>query len=217
MTPNLLVIWNIGDEDDVCRLFLPYWRLSGCDLLFSSPLNSPSKLNGVDHVNFGKKLTGRKEDWHFYQERCLDTFKYVLTLPYQGIWFNQYDSFFLGRLPELNETDCIAHCMGNKQPPYKASIFTHPPWGYGRKTLQRLVDACAKYDLSTLEDGAMDRAFALVMEENGIKVSPSNDWSFSCNSLDSNDWIAQGRQAVKDGKIAFHGIKTAQMLNALLE
>lgn len=212
---HLLVIFNVGAEDPVCRDFLPWWQKSGYDLLFSSPLDAPSRLAGVEHVHFGKALTHRSHDDYWqYQSRVLDTMKYCLTLRPEVFLFTQFDSICLGPLPRFDENACVMHLQGYDAPPFKSKKFWHPPWLFGRVILQRFVEHASRHDIRC-EQGVMDRWLAWIMECHGIEPTPCS-WSWSANSMDTAQRTESARQAVRDGKLFFHGIKNKSMLERLL-
>lgn len=214
MTPNILVIFNIDKEDDICEMFLPFWRTSGCDLLFSSPLDAPSKLDFVDHVYFGKKLTARgAEDYWYYQSRVLDTFKYCLTLEYEGFIFTQYDSICLGKLPVISTSDSIHHFAGANTQPFESKFCLHPPWCFGKERLEEFVK-CASQESIHLERGVMDRWLPLIMQRHKLAFTTS-DWSWSKNSIDTPEYVEDCRQAIARGILFVHGVKNRQQLNAI--
>jgi hypothetical protein len=213
---QLLVIFNIGDEDEVCRLFLPYWRRSGCDLLFSSPMDAPSRLEGVNHINFGRKLTGRAEDYWFYQSRVLDTFCYCLTLPaYDSFIFTQYDSICLGELPQIGTANSIHRLACGPSPEFESRLGLHPPWCFGRDRLREFVEA-ASCEPIDLEHGIMDRWMPCVMQRHGLKFDPC-EWAWSANAIDTPSFVLCARQAIANGCLFVHGVKNKAQLDAILD
>lgn len=217
MNKRLLVIFNVGDEDDVCRLFMPYWKRSGCDILFSSPVDNPSRLERVLHLHTGLALDPvKRATWWKYQARVLATMEDCLYLDYEGYIFTQYDSICLGVLPEIRREDCVHHVFGNNDPNYAASYFVHPPWCFGREQLVRFTRAARNYPIEA-EHGVMDRWMAWIMEREKFVVTPSNDWSHSVNSYDTPGRITEGREAIFVKGVRFiHGVKSAVQLNQLL-
>lgn len=216
MNTTLMVILNRGSEDDSCRLFLPYWQRSGCDILFSSPEDDPSKLAKQMHWVTGRSYNTRDiNSFWLYQQRVLDTMKAVVRIPYYTFVFTQYDSICLGTLPKLSSTDCIHHKFGNNDPNYRASFYTHPPWCFGKIRLAEFIDATSRHSI-TAEHGVMDRWMAWVMEESGIQVEPSNSWSWSANAIDTPGHVAECRTAIANGAIFIHGVKNKAQLDQIL-
>ena len=215
MNQTLLVVFNIGKEDPVCELFLPFWQRSGCDLLFSSPTDCPSKLAGMDHVQFGKKLTGRRQDYWFYQSRVLDTFKHCLTLPHTGFIFTQYDSICLGRLPLIEPSASIHSAVGGLKAPYEAKVCLHPPWCFGIERLQEFV-TCASQESIQLEGGVMDRWLPLIMQRHQLKFDECR-WSWSKNAIDTPEYVESARRAIANGCLFVHGVKNAQQLEKIMK
>lgn len=214
MSQNLLVIFNVGEEDSVCELFLPFWRKSGCDLLFSSPLDCQSNLRGVTHVHFGRKLTGRRQDYWFYQSRVLDTFKFCISLPYTGFIFTQYDSICLGPLPIIQPSDSIHTVVGGPKEPYESKVCLHPPWCFGKDRLLEFVKAASQEPID-LETGVMDRWLPLIMQRHGLKFEPCR-WSWSQNAIDTPEFVELAKAAIANGRLFVHGCKNKTQLDAIL-
>lgn len=211
---NLLVIFNVAAEDDVCRLFLPYWQRSGCDILFSSPHDAKSQLDNVLHLHTGKAMTKDRSSWWWYQARVLETMRFVMTLPYNGFVFTQYDSIALDVIPST--AGCCCHVFENNDPAYQAELFVHPPWCFDRKTLWLFVDEASHHNIQTSEHGVMDRWMAWVLESAGIPVTPANEWSWSANSIDTPALVQDCRNAIERGCKFLHGVKNAQQLAQIL-
>lgn len=218
---TLLVIFNIADEDDRCRLFLPYWERSGCPLLFSSPYDAPSRLDGVFHLHVGRKIPQHREQWWFYQARVLATMEQVLALPFDSYIFTQYDSICLGPLPRIGPTASIHNMACGPVPEFKAKRGLHPPWCFGRDTLKRFVAKAKEFPIETTEQGIMDRWLALILEEmcGPYPESPYEhaSWSWSCNSIDTPEWVAAARTAIARGALFVHGVKNETQLKQILE
>ena len=213
--PNLLVIFNRAAEDEVCKLFLPYWKRSGCDILCSSPLDAKSQLAGVEHCYFGKQLQASRATWWWYQARVLETMELCLTLDYQGFIFTQYDSICLGPLPLIEPLDSIHRLVGGAAAPFASSFFLHPPWCFGWRRLEEFVEAAAHYDIETTETGIMDRWLSLIIEKDCMPFTKCQ-WGWSCNSIDTPEYVACARQAIANGCLFVHGVKNKQQLDSIL-
>lgn len=212
---QLLVIFNVGEEDSICEAFLPYWRKSECDLLFSSPVDMASTLKGVEHFRAGVAMSGRKEDYWKYQSRVLDTMKHVLGLDYDAYYFTQTDSVALGPLPVIQDGECVHHLAGGPQTPFKSSFFLHPPWGFSKLRLKQFVEAAAAYPIQSTEFGIMDRWISLIIEEQGIPFTPSK-FSWSSNAIDTPALVESARAAIKKGALFVHGCKNPGQLQQIL-
>jgi hypothetical protein len=215
MNPNLLVVFNIGDEDPICELFLPYWRRSGSDLLFSSPLDCPSQIPGVNHVQFGRKLTGKREDYWFYQSRVLDTFKYCLSLPYDGFIFTQYDSVCFGKLPFIHPSDSIHAKVCGPKAPYESKVCLHPPWCFGKERLEEFTKYASQEPIE-LEYGVMDRWLPCIMQRHGLPWQHCQ-WAWSQNAIDTPEFIEMARSAIAAGCLFIHGVKNKKQLHAIID
>lgn len=215
LAPNLLVVFNRAAEDEVCRLFLPYWQRSGCDIMCSSPLNARSALEDVQHRRFGREFLPVRATWWWYQSRVLDTMKYCLSLDYQGFVFTQYDSICLGPLPVIQSLDSIHHFAGGEVAGFRSNFFLHPPWCFGKARLEEFVKAASTYDIVTTENGIMDRWLSLIIEEACLPFEKCV-WSCSINSIDKPSYVEGVRQAIASGCKFVHGVKNKQQLDAIL-
>lgn len=212
---NLLVIFNVAAEDDVCRLFLPYWQRSGCDILFSSPFDAKSQLDDVLHFHTGRAMTKARSSWWWYQARVLETMRALNSLPYDEFIFTQYDSIALDELPDLTGR-CCCHVFQNDDSAYKAKIFVHPPWCFTHDGLDQFIGHALHHPIQTSEHGVMDRWMAWVLESAGIPVTPTNDWSWSANSIDTPALAQDCRNAIARGCRFIHGCKNASQLASIL-
>ena len=217
MSDTLLTVFNVAAEDDVCRTFLPYWERTGYDIMFSSPYDARSQLDYVLHFHAGRAMTRDRSSWWFYQSRILETFKFVLRLPYNRFVFTQYDSIALGPLPAINpDTGNIHHIAGGPMPQFKAKVFLHPPWCFGRGMLERFVTAAAKHNIETTEYGVMDRWIAYVMEQDTMPIEDASPWSWSMNAIDTPALEASARAAIQRGCLFVHGVKNLDQLCRIL-
>lgn len=215
-TPNLLVVFNRAAEDPVCELFLPYWQRSGCDILCSSPLEAPSALPCVTHYHAGQEFKyAERSSWWRYQSRVIDTMKFCLTQDYQGFIFTQYDSICLGPLPLIAPLDSVHRLAGGAAPGFTSSFFLHPPWCFGIKRLEEFVKAASPYNITTTEDGIMDRWLSLIIERD-CQPFTRCEWSWTANSIDTPDLVACARQAISNSCKFVHGVKNKQQLDAIL-
>lgn len=212
---NMLVIFNVRAEDDVCRLFLPYWQKSGCDILFSSPINAKSEIENVRHIHVGKAITSDRGSWWWYQSRILETMKTLSFMPYDGFILTQYDSICLGKLPDIGRDDCVCMIAGYNVAGFNASFFLHPPWCFGMNKLREFITAAEKYDIKTTEHGIMDRWMSLIIEKEGIQFSNCS-WGITANSIDKPNLVSYANQAIKNGCLFVHGVKNESQLNQIL-
>lgn len=217
---TLLIIFNVAAEDDVCRLFLPFWQRSGCNILFSSPYDARSQLDGVLHFYAGKAMIRDRSprdqrSWWWYQSRVLATMKAVVKLPYDGFVFTQYDSICLNAFPLTCMDLCHAHVASNNSPAFRAKTFVHPPWCFSTTGLQAFITEALKHEIDS-EHGIMDRWMAWVLECAGIPVTPTNEWSWSANSIDTPELVQSCRNAITQGAKFVHGVKNQQQLDAIL-
>lgn len=213
---QLLILLNVAAEDSVCRLFLPFWQKSGCDLLFSSPDDAKSTIEGVSHFHTGKSIDTRdRSTWYQLQSRTLDTMKHCLTLDYDGFLFTHYDSISLCKLPDIGPDDSIHHLAGGPIAGFSATFFLHPPWCFGKNRLKQFVEAASKYPI-TIERGFQDMWLSFVMEDNNIPFTHA-DWSWSANSIDSPILVESARKAVQNGFKFIHGVKNQAQLSAILQ
>lgn len=218
MTKNLLVVFSRGAEEDICSKFLPYWRKSGCDIAISAPLDDPFPWHADDVrvFSFGKSIGPTRNTWFHLQSRMYDTFKYCLTLPYDGFVFTQFDSIALGPFPYIGPDDSVHRLAGGEAPGFASSFFLHPPWCFGNNRLKQFVEAADDYDIKTTEGGIADRWLSLIIERHCMPFEKCS-WGWTANKIDSPELLSCARQAVKNGALFVHGVDNEKTLAALLE
>lgn len=231
---NLMVVLNVGEEDSICESFLPYWKLSGYEVGFSSPHDKPSR--------FGPFKCGRSYDrdnpktWHFYQRRFLETMQLCLETSCTAFCFTQYDSVCFGPLPVPQTDECIVHIAGGEIDGL-GRYFVHPPWIFGRCALEKFVTEAARHPLDMCK-GVMDFWMAAIIELAKLKIKDSSGvfnasvsddctiklqcrtgtgWSWSANSIDTPEKIHAAKIFRRSGGLFIHGVKNQSILNKILE
>lgn len=204
---SLLVVFAYAGMDEMIERHWPTWEKSGCDILLCFPVDAPCKRGGLafdTSCHYGAPL----------MRRTFAAFKHVLQLGYDTYYFIEADSVCIGEAPQrlLYGVQCFA--WNNSDPQFKAKRYLHWPWGMNRKTLTQLEAVC-KYYPPSAEQGFPDRLLGLICEENEIPTMHRPDLAYSRNRLDTPEYVAQAREAIKNGAKFIHGVKTQQDLDNL--
>jgi hypothetical protein len=211
-----IIVFNIGDEDGICTSFLPYWRKSGCDIIFSSPVDCPSRIPSQEHIHVGKKLTGDHKSWWVYQSRVLETMKLCLKMDHSWFCFTQYDSVCFGELPPPEDNQCVTAIAGYGASGQSTPFFVHPPWMFGRTALSRFVEESDRHPI-TIENGIMDSWMSYILIKANIPIHDClRKWSWTCNSIDTPHLLELARNFYQKGGLFIHGCKNLKTLEAII-
>lgn len=201
----LLVIFSYSGQDEMLNRHWPYFEKAECDILLSSPVDAACERGGLTYAksqHYGSQLMART----FW------TFRHVLKLGFDAYYFVEGDSVCLRPAPR-KLTDGL-HCFlwDNHDPRFTANQYPHWVLGMNRKTLVALESASRNYD-PALESGFPDRLIGRICEESNIPMIHSPKLCHSRNRISDNpEHEKEARQALKDGIVFLHGIKTQQDL-----
>jgi hypothetical protein len=199
-----------GDMERIHR-HLPFWRKSGCDLLFVSPVDRPVRFESV-----GEPCVQFALSQHYGVEllkRHIFAFNYVLTLPiYEAFCFIEADSITLGAIPDHPRDGLRCFVWENtSKPRFKADHYLHWPLWMTRRTLEQIAEVAT---IQEPEEGFPDRWLGLLCEQNNIHFR-HEPLAFSRNQLDCEDYMNSAVDAVKAGALWVHGVKTKEQLEEL--
>jgi hypothetical protein len=135
-----------------------------------------------------------------------------------------YDNFFLLEYdaicfhPELPLSYCgqiNANLWQNTEPlRFKGSTYLHPPLAFSKDILKR-INKAARTVPDSESEGFWDRQLGLWCDIAKVPPAGWNERGFSRNTIQDSD-IPSAVTARKAGAFLFHGIKTLNVLNALM-
>jgi hypothetical protein len=157
--------------------------------------------------------------------RLILTLKHFLTTDYERCVIMEYDTLITGPLPDwpLNPRRMIAKRAGGKHDSSEASQFFHTPWIFDRSS----TGVVTGVGTQLLSDPVMQRGgrgvhaspdmfLGLIMDRVPFQWEDTGDSTFSRNTIDSPDQIAEARDAKAKGCVFFHGVKTREQMEAIL-
>lgn len=129
---------------------------------------------------------------------------------------NEYDSFCLNPgIPEFMLADCL---WGNlfherKGTKFVSTVYLIPPLLASAKIIRRIADACDKHS-DTDCCGFWDRWLGYCCQAEKIPMVGYGPTGFATNTIE-DDKIASAVEAVEDGAIFIHGVKSEKALIAI--
>lgn len=138
----------------------------------------------------------RNADWFAlfeYDAICLSP-KLPDWLYVDGIWGNVHH--------ETNHSDFLG------------SRYLHPPLFLGRAALEKIVETGDKYP-QHFERNYWDRWIGLICELGGVTIHGYGKYGFSHNTIEP-EHIPGAVEAARFGCLLFHGIKTQECLDAIV-
>lgn len=209
MTRKVLIIFTwLGDQDRIER-HEPYWKRSGCQLLYSFPCDAPLTIRpgfcSQWSEQYGESML----------KRHIDTLRFCYDAGFDSVYATEADSICLKAAPEPFGTSVGGYVFNDPDNErFRASTFTHWAWSFNRDVLGRFLDA-AESDTDALREKFPDRWLSLICERHNIPLR-HDDRVWSRNQLDQPDIVRDARQAVQDGVWAIHGVKHSHQLDELL-
>lgn len=205
---KLLIVfcWH-GDSERIER-HEPYWKRSGCELLYSFPWDAPLRNRpGFCHERsqqYGEGMIGRH----------VATLRYALTMGAEAVYCTEADSICLGSAPDPFADAVGGYVFPDNNERFRAKSFTHWAWSFSRPILKRFVEAAEK-DWDARTELFPDRWLSWVCERHGIPLR-HDERVFSRNQFDTPELVTEARQAVARGCWHLHGTKTAEQLRDVL-
>lgn len=232
----LVAIHAHAAVSDVLRRHWPYYWKSGGDILIVGRTNKrvdyPAETPGdrrCRYTEIGLECgPGGSIDNHL--ERFLETIQRFLFLAeYDVLAITEYDTLWFHPLAEeIAKVDPTwflrrfhAYLCSTEKPSEKGwhhEQFWHQPWIMGKEMAQQIYSVGKTLlRLRLLEGGFVDRWLGMLLHLYGIPVDQTNARTFSVNAIDTPEFMAAARKAIRERDIYFiHGVKTEAQLKELL-
>jgi hypothetical protein len=213
MKTLICVMAHAGAADTFTR-HLPFWKEhinEGAELMFAFPEGQAIRETGFPAIEVGKA----QHDGPIAILRFRTILEHMAGLPgYDRYIFMEYDSFILGRLPQLN-FDFAGNLFTDDSPDWIGKSFIHPPWMCDENALRKIVAEMAKMPLA-IEKGMWDRMLGLATERAGLQRKSwiQSGYGWAKNTLHADDSIPT-RNAILNGSRAIHGCKSEEMFNVI--
>lgn len=147
--------------------------------------------------------------------RFLRTLKHLLTTKADWFCVAEYDILFFKPIPRDLPEGLTAHLAGHKMPGHHCAHFYHGPWIMDRKTAETMLKAGYQLIEARTVDASPDCFIGQIVEKAGIPVHTDILKSYSRNTIHGETWTMEAVEAVKNGAIAVHGVKTSDVFDAL--
>lgn len=200
---TLVVVHAHAGVESIMDRHARFWEASG-DVLYTSPLNAP--ITGRHSVKLGCDGYVGPESIR----RFRTVWGHLLQLSYDLFQINEYDSFCLGPVPLFDGLQ--GNLFFNSDPKYESPIFFQAPWILNRPTLERIVAAMGEIP-TTLDAHFCDRVLGAIVLRENIPWAGYADKGISWNLVAPQE-IAALKNAVTNGAVAIHGIKTEAAFDA---
>jgi hypothetical protein len=204
----------------------PYYELAGCDILGIGRCDKAVTWPSGKEVRSLIATTSIGMDGYAGGSNHLDRFIRLLDYFLESSFFDrysdicviEYDSIFVKLLQEHPGQGALLTTLAGVGDgrDFAACPYFHCPWWLDRSAADHVSEVGKRMLKNKLwERGFLDRWLGLMVELYGIQWAPAPSWSV--NAIDSPEWVAQARLAIKEGAVFVHGIKTAQQLRDVTE
>jgi hypothetical protein len=209
----LLAVQTYPGANDVLKRHWPYFLKAGAEKNFVVTTTDGGCWvpSGVEQEMIGANIyiTG-----NHLPLRLLRTLQRMRDEPFNWFCVAEYDVLFLKKLPNL-PSGLTAHYAGGKPEGCHCNSFYHGPYIMDRDTADTIVQAGYEIIKEKMADTSPDCFIGQIVERAGIEVHTDILKSYSRNTIHGEVWTREARQAVDEGAICVHGVKSQQVFDAL--
>jgi hypothetical protein len=148
--------------------------------------------------------------------RLVRSFEHMLLLNTDFICVSEYDCLFFQELPKELPRGITTHLAGGTPEGCHCKWFAHSPWILDRDSAMRFIMVGEQMIAEKRCDPSPDCFLGQVCEEAEIPTHFDILKSYSRNSIDSPAWEAEAREAIRNGAISVHGIKSVGCLQRII-
>lgn len=147
--------------------------------------------------------------------RLIRTYEHMLRhTKHDFLVVAEWDCIFFRPIPRDLPTGLTGNMAGGKPQGCRCNFFIHPIWACDRNTAELIVKTGKEIINEGISDSSPDCHMGQVVERAGIPFN-KDTLSYSRNTVDNPVWAEEARQAVKNGALWVHGIKHADILEAV--
>jgi hypothetical protein len=147
--------------------------------------------------------------------RLVRSFEHMLLLKSDFICVSEYDCLFFRELPRDLPRGITTHLAGGTPAGCRCKWFAHSPWCMDRDSVMRFVMVGEQIIAEKRCDFSPDCFLGQVCEEAEIPTHFDILKSYSRNSIDNPQWEFEARQAILNGAISVHGVKSEGCLKRI--
>lgn len=210
-----LSIQSFPAANPVVRRHWPFYEKSGVDQIIGIG-TTDGKCEwpeGITVENIGADLycVGAH-----LPKRFLRTLAFMLNFTkHETLAICEYDVVWFRELPRNLPIGLTTHLAGGHMPGSHCNAFFHSPWVCDRITAKVMVETGYQILQTGAFDPSPDLFIGQIVEKAEIPVHTDILKSYSRNTVHGETWINEARFAIEHGAIAIHGIKSAEVLEAI--
>lgn len=202
------------------KLHLPFWKAISPDIITIMPVDKHFK-GAENPILFGRASHNGPDAikrFRWIESKLLELCK---KERYQKAFLFEYDSVALDPVIEphlLSNTlfgNMFERGVEDMDPKFKSRKFFHPPILFTQDILMRLVNIANSMTVFD-EQGMWDRWLGLQAQKMKIPSSGYGHLGYSRNTIEKSHY-PEAIEAVKNGAIYIHGVKTPETLAVLVE
>lgn len=204
---TLLIIFGYGKQDEMLERHRPFFDRAECEIMLVSPADDPFSHPSITY-GFSQYTGDSVILRHIY------ALEYAMRLPFDNFFCVEADSVVLKPIPVHPKNGMNTVVYQNADRSFKSPFYCHCPWWFDRETLDKWVWT-AKVVGPSHEKGFADRYMGYVAWQAGINVVDRKDVFYSRNRIDSDTYRQEAREAINNGHIHLHGLKTLEDLQSI--
>lgn len=189
---------------------LQYWQRNGSMRMVMCPADS------IIRTDYPVLAIGRKSHHGaMANHRFKELLGHLLMLDFDRFIIHEYDSLCVDDVPALDSVRFWGNVWTNTEPHrFMSSHYFHPPLIIPKDSLARLVWSLIQIP-DEAELGFWDRLIGLAVDRSNVAFGSYDRIGFSRNTIEPGD-IPAAVAARKAGATMFHGVKTEEVLNAIV-
>lgn len=191
-------IVGIGRTDTHCQ-----WPAESGQFIGSMDIGQESYAKGDNHICRFLELV----EW-FLTDAMMKSYTHLVVIEYDGVFF--------APVPKLKINTFYGKLAGGKSDGFLGSMYIHTPWCMDRLCAGNVLKhGRAMLKAGLIEQGFLDRWFGLMIDLYDLQWRDTGAGTYTHNTLDTPEKIAEAGRAVAEGAWYVHGLKTAEQLRKL--
>ncbi len=215
---KLTVVMTHSEAISVVKRHLKYWEQTSDEIIFISPIDSQMTEDGKVE-GYLEILIGRAEHHgEISAQRIEQIFEYLLDKDYDYIILTEYDAFYT-KIPDsiLPDDKSITAIKYNQNKPikFKGKFYLHYPIIFTKESLRKTYEQLK--NVTTNDRHYSDRFIGMAVQLANLYVVDllKLKKGYSKNTIRPEHY-REFRQAIREGAIAFHGIKSIECLENII-
>lgn len=217
MNKTLLMVLSYQKANQMLERHWPYLLKADCDIVGVGRINTICKFPSqrlIYQMDSGLDSYVNGDNLPRLFLSAVNRFAYAPELhQYDTAIILEPDTIFL-KPPPPHPGGLAAVLAGGNSPGFHGTQYFHPVWRVDRETAKLMVEYGERMlQCGLIELGFPDRFIGLMVDLYDIPWTPFPE--YSQQSLDTPTKIQQAREAIIEGAVAIHGVKTFDQLQAV--